>query len=70
MKQRLRVELTFSSGKFIAWDDVTNLKFVENKKYMVLEINNPNVIQNHVDVLVDKLDFYEVFVKEARTDLE
>lgn len=59
----IRVEFTFSSGKFIAWEDVIDFKISDDRKYIHLKINNPDCAKNSVNVMVDKLDFYEVFDK-------
>lgn len=59
--KKIRVELTFSSGKFIAWNDVIDFKISDDKKYMHLKIDNPDFVKNVVNVMIDKLDFYEVF---------
>lgn len=61
--KKIRVELTFSSGKFIAWEDVIDFKISDDRKYITLKIDNPSCTRNTVHVLVDKLDFYEVFDK-------
>ena len=59
----IRVELTFSSGKFIAWENVIDFRISNDNKYIILKIDNPDCTRNSVNVLVDKLDFYEVFDK-------
>ena len=59
----IRVELTFSSGKFIAWENVIDFRISNDNKYIILKIDNPDCARNSVNVLVDKLDFYEVFDK-------
>lgn len=61
--KKIRVELTFSSGKFIAWENVIDFKISDDKKYINLRIDNPDCTRNIVNVMIDKLDFYEVFDK-------
>ena len=57
----VRVELTFSSGKFIAWEEVKKVRFSEDDSRMILTIVNENYKLNEVVVMMNKLDFYEIF---------
>ena len=58
----MRIELTFSSGKFIAYDDVIKesiKKATKENPIMKFEVEHPRYEKNVVCVNIDKLDFCE-----------
>ena len=57
----MRVELTFSSGKFIAYPEVKKMRFNEDNTVMFLQIPHEDYKRNEVTIFVNKLDFFETF---------
>ena len=57
----MRIELTFSSGKFIAYNDVIKESFKIGENNLYFEVQHPDYEKNCVNVNKDKLDFSEIF---------
>lgn len=64
----MRIELTFSSGKFVAYPDVIEDTIVpadkDNGYVLQFEVKNPKCNKNIVNVMVEKLDFIEFMIDE------
>lgn len=58
----MRIELTFSSGKFIAYPDVIeeSVKKHDDGKTLYFEVRHPKYEKEAITVFVDKLDFLEI----------
>lgn len=60
----MRIELTFSSGKFIAYDGVIKESITQASAdqlipHMIFEVQHPKYGKNVINVNIGKLDFIE-----------
>ena len=58
---RTRIELTFSSGKFIAFPNVITSSIHYNKGDLCFLVDHPEYGTDKVIVKMDKIDFVEYF---------